>query len=71
MCNITHDQGIPIDDVERVRSLAADRPVPTEVVRYADWQHGFNCDDRPSVWNAAIAADARARMLAWFDAHLR
>ena len=64
------DQGIPVDDVEQVRVLAAARPVPTDVVRYANGQHGFNCDDRPSVWDPAIAEDARARMFAWFDAHL-
>jgi carboxymethylenebutenolidase len=65
------DQGIPVDDVEQVRVAAATRPVPTEVVRYANGQHGFNCDDRPSVYDADIATDARRRMVAWFDAHLR
>jgi carboxymethylenebutenolidase len=64
------DQGIPVDDVERLREIAAARPVPTEVVRYAEGYHGFNCDDRPSVFNADIAMDARARLLAWFDEHL-
>lgn len=64
------DQGIPVDDVEQLRAIAAERPVPTEVVRYAHGQHGFNCDDRPAVHDAAIAADARARTLAWFDTHL-
>jgi carboxymethylenebutenolidase len=65
------DQGIPVDDVERLRAIAAARPVPTEVVRYADGFHGFNCDDRPSVFNAEIAMDARARLLDWFDRYLR
>jgi carboxymethylenebutenolidase len=64
------DQSIPVDDVERLRAIAAARPVPTEVVRYAEGFHGFNCDDRPSVFNADIAVDARSRMLAWFDEHL-
>lgn len=64
------DQGIPVDDVERLRQVASARPVPTEVVRYAGGQHGFNCDDRPAVFDAAIAADARARTLEWFDRHL-
>jgi carboxymethylenebutenolidase len=39
-------------------------------VRYANGQHGFNCDDRPAVFDADIAADARMRTLAWFSAHL-
>jgi carboxymethylenebutenolidase len=64
------DQSIPVDDVERLRTIAAARPVPTEVVRYAAGFHGFNCDDRPSVFDAEIAADARVRLLAWFDRHL-
>ena len=65
------DQGIPIDDVEQVRATAAALAVPTEVVRYADGQHGFNCDDRPAVYDAEIAADARRRTLEWFGSHLR
>jgi carboxymethylenebutenolidase len=64
------DQSIPVDDVERLREIASTRPVPTEVVRYVEGFHGFNCDDRPSVFNAEIATDARARLLAWFDEHL-
>lgn len=64
------DPSIPVDDVEALRGIAAARPVPTEVVRYAAGQHGFNCDDRPSVYDAEIAADARNRTLAWFDTHL-
>ena len=64
------DQSIPVADVERLRTIAAARPVPTQVVRYAQGLHGFNCDDRPSVFNAEIATDSRARLLAWFDAQL-
>jgi len=64
------DLGIPVDDVERVRSIVAGAPVAAEVVRYPEGQHGFNCDDRPAVYDADIATDARARTLAWFDTHL-
>lgn len=64
------DQGIPVDDVERLREVIAERPVATEVVRYERGQHGFNCDDRPAVYDANIAEDARRRMFAWFDVHL-
>jgi carboxymethylenebutenolidase len=39
-------------------------------VRYPEGQHGFNCDDRPAVFDAEIAADARQRMLDWFHRHL-
>ncbi len=61
------DKGIPSDDVELLRTAASTAVVATEVVRYADAEHGFNCDDRPSAYNAIAAADAWQRTLAWFD----
>lgn len=64
------DPSIPVDDVERLRAVVADASVDAEVVRYPEGQHGFNCDDRPTVFDAEIAADARQRMLDWFDRHL-
>jgi carboxymethylenebutenolidase len=63
------DESIPVDDVERLRSSLERAPVPTEVVRYAGAQHGFNCDQRPS-HDAEAAADAWERTLAWFGTHL-
>ncbi len=65
------DQSIPFDDVEKLRAIASKCPVPTEVVRYAEGQHGFNCDDRPAVFNKAIADDAWTRTLNWFSTHLK
>jgi carboxymethylenebutenolidase len=64
------DQSIPPDTVEQLRTAAATAPVETEIVRYADADHGFNCDDRPAVFNAADAAAAWSRTLAWFDRRL-
>jgi dienelactone hydrolase len=58
------------EGVERLRAVVADASVDAEVVRYPEGQHGFNCDDRPAVFDAEIAADARQRMLDWFDRHL-
>ncbi|MCB0996318.1 MAG: dienelactone hydrolase family protein [Acidimicrobiales bacterium] len=63
------DQMIPIEGVEQLRALAAGATVDTDVVRYADADHGFHCNERPS-YNADASADAWARTLAWFDAHL-
>lgn len=64
------DQSIPIDDVEKLRSiLAAKAPVGHEVVRYAGAEHGFHCDQRPS-YEPEAAKDAWARTLAWFHQHL-
>ena len=63
------DQGISVEEVEELRGAVAGATVDTEIVRYPDAEHGFNCDDRPS-FNAAASADARLRTLQWFDRHL-
>jgi carboxymethylenebutenolidase len=63
------DQGIPVDDVEALRAASSEAAVDTEIVRYADAEHGFHCDVRPA-YNPEAAADAWGRTLAWFDAHL-
>jgi carboxymethylenebutenolidase len=65
------DRGIPVEDVEDLRIATASVGVPTEIVRYADADHGFNCDDRPSVFNQGAADDAWVRTLAWFDRFVR
>jgi len=44
--------------------------VDTAIVRYADAQHGFHCDDRPAVLNAEAAADAWSETLKWFEGHI-
>ncbi len=64
------DQSIPVDDVERLREAAARASVPTEIVRYPEADHGFNCNDRPAVYDPAAAADAWSRTLGWFDRFL-
>jgi carboxymethylenebutenolidase len=63
------DKGIPVEQVEELRAAAATSGVPTEVVRYADAEHGFHCDQRDS-YNAAAARDAWRRTLEWFDRYL-
>jgi carboxymethylenebutenolidase len=64
------DQGIPSADVEQLRKAVAEVTVPTEIIRYADADHGFNCTDRPAVFNPAAAADAWGRTLEWFDRYV-
>nr|WP_258165207.1 MULTISPECIES: dienelactone hydrolase family protein [Protofrankia] len=64
------DQGIPVEQVEALRSAAREAAMPTQVVRYPDAEHGFHCDARPAVYNAAAAEDAWARTLTWLDAHI-
>lgn len=63
------DAGLPPDEVEQLRAAAATASVPTEVVRYADADHGFNRDVGPA-FHPVAAADARRRVLALFDQHL-
>ncbi len=63
------DAGIPVDDVEALRSALTAAPVPTEVVRYPGAEHGFHCDARAS-HHPEAAADGWARTLAWFGTHL-
>jgi len=64
------DEGIPIADVERLRSLLAeDSTVDFEIVRYPDAAHGFHCDQRPA-FHEASARDGWRRTLDWLDTYL-
>ena len=64
------DQGIPTEEVEELRAAVAHAPVDTDIVRYAEAEHGFHCDDRPAVYNEAAARDGWVRTLQWFGTHL-
>lgn len=59
------DEYIPAKDVAAVRAHH-----PDDVVVYPDAEHGFMRDGSPS-FDAAAAADAWGRLLAFFDQHLR
>jgi carboxymethylenebutenolidase len=63
------DKAIPVEQVEQLRAAAVESGQPTEVVRYPEAEHGFNCDQRGS-YHAASARDAWRRTLAWFDRYL-
>lgn len=63
------DEHIPIEEVEQVRVAAATSPVDTEVVRFADADHGFHCDERPS-FHAETSSVAWARTLEFLDEHM-
>ncbi len=63
------DEGIPVDDVERLRAAAVSSGQATEVVRYADAGHGFHCDQRES-YHEPSARDAWSRTIAFFEEHL-
>mgnify|MGYP006295539201 FL=1 len=64
-----HDASIPVDDVEELRVALRSASVPTEIVRYADADHGFNCEERAS-YHAESAKDAWSRMHEWIADHL-
>jgi carboxymethylenebutenolidase len=64
------DEHIPIDEVEQARVAAASSPVDTEVIRFADADHGFHCDERPS-FHAETSTVAWARTLEFLDEQLR
>jgi len=63
------DHNIPIEEVEELRAAAASSGHPTDVIRYADADHGFHCDVRAS-YNEAAARDGWSRTLAWFGSLL-
>jgi carboxymethylenebutenolidase len=64
------DKGIPVEQVEALRTAATQAPYDTQIVRYADAEHGFHCDARPAVFNPVAAADAYQRTLDFFASHL-
>jgi carboxymethylenebutenolidase len=63
------DAHIPIDEVEQVRAVVASAPVEAEVVRYAEADHGFHCDERPS-FHPESSSDAWGRTIAFLTKHL-
>jgi carboxymethylenebutenolidase len=63
------DEGIPVADVEQLRSAAASSGQPTDIIRYPHAGHGFHCDERGD-YHPASAQDAWQRTLAWFDQYL-
>jgi carboxymethylenebutenolidase len=62
------DQGIPLEDVEKMRAALAAAKQPSEIVVFPEAPHGFNADYRPS-YREAEAKDGWARCLAWFRSH--
>ena len=64
------DGGIPVSDVEDLRTATSKLSVATEIVRYPEAGHGFNCDARSS-FEPQSAKDAWERLLDWFDTNLQ
>ncbi len=64
------DKGIPVDQVEELRAAVAATGRVYELFRFPDADHGFHCDGRPAVYNAAAASDAYQRTLDFFASNL-
>jgi carboxymethylenebutenolidase len=62
------DQGIPLEEVARMRVALAAAKQPSEIVVFPEAPHGFHADYRPS-YRATEATDAWRQCLAWFREH--
>jgi carboxymethylenebutenolidase len=62
------DDGIPIEDVERMRAALGAAKDPSRIVVFPDAPHGFHADYRPS-YRPEVAKDAWQQCLAWFREH--
>lgn len=64
------DVFVPRADVEALRARLAEAPASSEVVVYEGAGHAFVNDTRPAAYRPEAAADAWARMVAFFRARL-
>ncbi len=63
------DKNITADDIDAMRkALAVEGNTQSRIDVFADAQHGFNADYRPT-YNEADAKEGWKRMLAWFTAN--
>ena len=62
------DQGIPLEQVEQMRTALAAAKKPSKIVVFADAPHGFLADYRPS-YKPEEAAAAWKQCLEWFREH--
>ncbi len=59
------DQGIPLDSVQRMQDELKKGKSKSEIVVYANAQHGFHADYRPS-FNKESSEEAWQKLQAWF-----
>lgn len=64
------DDTIPVEQVEALREAAASSDVATDVVVYPRTGHRVDVADSAAA-DDELVADARERVLGWFDSHLR
>lgn len=63
------DAFIPMAEVDKFRDALNQASKPAEIVLYADADHGFMCDERPS-YHPAHAKEAFAKTVAFFRQNL-
>jgi carboxymethylenebutenolidase len=63
------DTHIPLADVDKFRDALKQAGKQAEVVLYADAEHGFMCDERPS-YHPAHAKEAWSKTIAFLKTHL-
>jgi len=63
------DAFIPMAEVDKFRDALNQAGKPVEIVLYADADHGFMCDERPS-YHAAHAKEAFGKAVAFFKEKL-
>jgi len=64
------DKGIPVADAQAAANSLRAAKKPFTNVEFSEAQHGFNCDDRPAVFNAEASEQAWGITLAFFKKHL-
>jgi carboxymethylenebutenolidase len=64
------DAFIPVAEVDKFRDALNRAGKPAEVVLYADADHGFMCDERPS-YHPEHAKEAFPKTVAFFKEHLK
>ena len=62
------DEGIPIENVEKMREALREAGKSAELVVYPDTPHAFFADYRPT-YRREQAADGWRRFLAWLKEH--
>ncbi len=65
------DAGIPLEEVELLREALKSATVANDLEFYPTAKHGFNCTDRPAVYDAAIAAEALGKTLSFFNENVK
>ena len=63
------DAFIPVTEVDKFRDSLKGAGKAAEIVLYADADHGFMCDERPS-YHAVHATEAWPKAVAFLKQHL-